>query len=317
MTRIIRRGGRWAVAAVICLLWAPLAWPYEAGEVVNGGTITGRVTLGGPTPVPRAFPMVLYPFGDFCKKISNGKGLVLLREFNVDDEGGLRDAVVAVQAVRSGKSFRSRDTELVTVNCMFHPADVPESEQFDVRHGRLVHIHPLLTVIRNHTLLSVVNRDPVDHAAQVYQPQKGNRVLSFPIPVAYKRPSRGFVDLEKDMRIVQIICELHEYMQTWAWVVDNPYFAKSGKNGSFTIDRLPPGTYKVTAWHPHLKPIEKSVTVPPDGTVSLDFQFDGAKVVRPIYETQEQFRIPPTRDPEVDLKGCEDPYCVRREHEHH
>jgi len=314
MIKLLRGWKGWSIFLMICLGWSSFAWPYEVEKVTNGGTITGKVTLRGPTPVPRAFPMVLYPFGDFCKKISNGKGLVLLREFNVDGEGGLQDAVVAVQSVPSGKAFRSRDTELVTVNCMFHPGDVPESEQFEVHQGHLVHIHPLLTVLRNHTQLSVINRDPIDHAAQVYQPQKGNRVLSFPIPVAYRRPSHGFVELEKDMRIVQIICELHEYMQTWAWVVDNPYFAKSEKDGSFTIDQLPPGTYKITAWHPHLKPIEKVVTIPPGGTVSLNFEFDANQVVRPIYETQEQFRIPPQRDPMVDLMGCEGPYCVKREH---
>ncbi|MBI3610576.1 MAG: carboxypeptidase regulatory-like domain-containing protein [Nitrospirae bacterium] len=317
MKKLVRGCERLAMAVMVCWAWGSIAWPYEAGEVANGGTITGKVTLRGPIPEPRVFPMVLYPFGDFCKKISNGEGLVLLREFNVDGAGGLQDAVVAVQGVPRGKAFRSRDTELVTMNCMFHPADVPEGEQFEVHEGRLVHVHPLLTVMRNHTLLSVANRDPVDHAAQVYQPEKGNRVLSFPIPVSFKKAASGVVDLEEGRQIAQIICEMHEYMQTWTWVVDNPYFAKTRKGGAFTIEKLPPGTYKVTAWHPHMKPIEKSVTVPPDGTVSLDFEFDARQVVRPIYETQDQFRIPPERDPTADLKGCEGPFCVRREHEHH
>ncbi|MBI3995388.1 MAG: carboxypeptidase regulatory-like domain-containing protein, partial [Nitrospirae bacterium] len=220
------------------------------------------------------------------------------------------------QGVMRGKAFRYRDTELTTVNCMFHPSEVPESEQFRVQDGRLVHVHPLVAVMRNHARLSVTNRDPIDHAAQVYQPEKGNRVLSFPVPVAYRKPSSGYVELEAGRQIVQIICEMHEYMQTWAWVVDNPYFAKTKKDGSFTIDKLPPGTYKVMAWHPHMKPVEKVVTVPADGAVPLDFEFDAAQVVRPIYETQKQFRITPERDPAVDLMGCEEPYCVRHEHEH-
>jgi hypothetical protein len=304
------------LAVLILLAWGSAALAYEAVDVKAGGTITGKVTLRGPAPEPRVFPMVLYPFGDYCKKISNGEGLVVLREFNVDGAGGLQDAVVAVQNVQRGKAFRSRDTELVTVNCMFHPADVPESEQFEVHHGQLVHVHPLLTVIRNHTLLSVVNRDPVNHAAQVYQPEKGNRVLSFPVPVALQASS-GYVDLENGMQIAQIICEMHEYMQTWAWVVDNPYFSKTAKGGEFTIENLPPGVYKVIAWHPHMKPIEKEVTISSHGVTTLDFEFDARQVVRPLYETQTRFRIPPERDPTVDLKGCAGPYCVRREHDHH
>ena len=306
-----------AVAVAVCTVWVSVAWSYEVEEVANGGTIAGTVTLRGPVPEPRVFPMVLYPFGDFCKIISDGEGHVLLREFNVDEAGGLQDAVVAVQSVRRGKAFRyPGDTELMTVNCMFHPSDVPESEQFELHDGRLTHVHPLVTVLRNHVLLSVANRDPIPHAAQVYQPEKGNRVVSFPIPVSYK-VSSGYVDLERGRRVAQIICGMHEYMQTWAWIVDNPYFDKTRKDGAFTIDRLPPGTYQVTAWHPHMKPIVKRVTIPQDGTVTLDFEFDARQVVRPIYETQEHFRIPPEKTPWVDLKGCEGPYCVRREHGQH
>jgi hypothetical protein len=289
---------------------------YEFGEVVNGGTISGKVTLLGPIPEPRAFPIVLYPFGDFCKKISDGEGLVLLEEFNVDDTGGMQDVVVAVQDVPYGKAFRSRDTDLTTVNCMFHPADVPDSEQFERRDGRLVHVHPLVAVIRNYSMLSVVNRDPIVHAVQVYQPEKGNRVLSFPIPVSPKTSS-GYVYLDKGRRIAQIICEMHEYMQTWAWVVDNPYFAKTKKGGTFTIENLPPGSYRVTAWHPHMKPIVKQVTILSNGASTLDFEFDARQVVRPIYETQARFRIPPEKEIMLDLKGCTGPYCVRRENSHH
>ena len=315
MEMFLRSCGRWAAAVMICLVWGSAARAYEAVEVANGGTIAGKVTLRGPAPEPRAIPLVIYASGDYCKKISNGRGVVLLREFNVDGAGGLQDAVVAVQDVARGKSFRYRDTELATLNCMFHPMEVPENEQFEVQDGRLVHIHPLLTVMRNLSRLSVTNRDPVDHAVQIYHPEKGNRILSFPIPVAFRGPSSGFMKLEAGRRIVQIICEMHEYMQTWAWVVDNPYFARTKKDGSFTIDKLPPGTYKVTVWHPHMKPIEKTVTVPADWAVPLDFEFDAAQVVRPIYETQKQFRITPERDPAADLMGCEEPYCVRHEHD--
>jgi len=304
------------VTAIVFTLMASAAWSYEMADVENGGTITGTVTLRGEVPEPRVFPLVLYPFGDFCKKISDGAGHIVLKEFNVDQTGGLQDAVVAVLDVKRGKAFRYRDTELLTINCMFHPADVPESEQFELHDGQLTHVHPLVTVMRNESVLSVTNKDPIMHAAQVYQPEKGNRVLSFPIPVSYK-PHSGFVALEKNKRTVQIICGMHEYMQSWAWVADNPYFVRTHRGGGFTIDNLPPGTYQVAVWHPHMRPLIKEMTVPANGTVTLNFELDASQVTRPMYETQAQFRIPPGRDPTVDIEGCEGPYCVRREHSHH
>src|SRR6266566_2120892 len=76
---------------------------YQEISVKNGGTITGKVTLKGAIPVPRVFPLVLYPFGPFCKKISDGQGNVRLMEFTVDPTRGLQDSIVAVQQVKKGK----------------------------------------------------------------------------------------------------------------------------------------------------------------------------------------------------------------------
>jgi hypothetical protein len=299
----------------LCFSWGSAVSAYEGIEVEDGGSITGNVTLNGPVPEPRVFPIVLYPFGSYCKKISNGNGHVLLKEFNVDAGGGLQDAVVAVQDVKRGKRFQYRENQLVTVNCMFHPSDVPESEQFELHGGKLVHVHPLVDVMRNHRLLYAINKDPIVHGAQVYQKETGHRVLSFPIAVSNDLFG-GYVHLNQGKRIVQIICPMHEYMQTWGWIVDNPYYAKTEKGGGYKIDRLLPGRYKVTAWHPHMKPIEKEVAVPPNGTVSVNFQFDSRQVVRPIYETQEHFRIRPESNPHEDLKGCEGSFCVMKESHH-
>jgi hypothetical protein len=286
------------------------AFAYDEIDVQHGGTITGKVTLNGPVPEPRVFPIVLYPFGSYCKKISDGQGRILLKEFNVAADGGLQDAVVSVQAVEAGKPFPEMKNDFIAVDCMFHPADVPDSEQFGVHKGMLHHIHPLVSVMRNDRPLRVINRDPIIHNGQVFQKEKGNIVLNFPLPVSDDWYG-GVLHFDKGKRIVEMVCGMHEFMQTWGWIVDNPYFAKTGDGGTFAIDRLPPGTYKVTAWHPHMKPIEKEVTVPADGTVALDFSFDAGQVVRPHYETQDQFRVGPEAMPHEDLEGCEGPFCEK------
>jgi hypothetical protein len=300
-----------ALGAFLLSTGAPAGLAYQVENVESGGSIHGRVTLKGPVPGPRAFPIVLYAFGEYCKKISDGTGHVLLREFNVDPSGGLQDAVVAVQGVEKGKPFSHFNNQFVAINCMFHPYDVPEEEQFARRDGKMTHVHPLVAIMRNHRPVYVQNKDPVLHNGQVYQPEKGNRILNFSLPISMDMHG-GDLHLEKGKKIAQMICGMHEYMQTWAWIVDNPYFAKTRTGGNFTIDRLPPGTYRVTAWHPHMKPIEKVVTIPPNGDVSLDFEFESVQVVRPIYETQEEFRIGPGYHPHEHLLGCEEPYCVQR-----
>lgn len=84
----------------------PMAFGYEEMDVKGGGTLIGRVTLKGEIPPPRVFPLVLYPFGAFCKRISDGQGNVLLEEFYVGTDGGLKDSVVAVEQVKKGKPFQ-------------------------------------------------------------------------------------------------------------------------------------------------------------------------------------------------------------------
>jgi carboxypeptidase family protein len=41
----------------------------------------------------------------------------------------------------------------------------------------------------------------------------------------------------------------HSWMLAWIYAFDHPYFAVTDEKGSFRIDQIPPGTYKVTAWH--------------------------------------------------------------------
>ncbi len=289
--------------------FAATAGAYQEVEVSNGGSIKGKVTLNGPVPEPRVFPTILYPFGSFCKKISDGAGLILLNEFIMGPENGMQDSVVAVLKVENGKPFTPIKAEFVAVDCMFHPADVPQNEQYHRNeHGDLRHAHPLVAVMQNPQELSVVNLDPILHNGQVFQKEKGNIVLNFPLPISDKSFG-GTITLDKGKRITQMICGMHEFMQTWGFRVNNPYYAKTGRDGTYEIDDLPPGTYQIVAWHPHMKQILQEVTVGPGKAATVNFEFNSRQVVRPHYETQEKFRIGPEAMGEEHWKGCEAPYC--------
>ena len=278
---------------------------YDEIDVRDGGTITGRVTLKGPIPPARVFSLVAYPFGSFCKRISDGEGNVLLEEFYVSSEGGLKDVVVAVQQVKKGKPFPHINAKWVAEDCMFHPAEATFDEKYvKDKDGRMHHEHPLVTVVEDHQPIAVQNLDPIVHNTQVYQNEKGNIILNVPLPpVGTPNAKRGggILNFGKGKRTFQLICGAHEFMQSFGYVVDNPYYAKTKKEGDFTIDRLPPGTYKITASYPHIKPIEKEITVKANGILNLDFEFDSTQVQRPIYESQKQFRIRPEAHPQDHL----------------
>ena len=285
----------------VLLLENRFLFAYDEVDVRNGGTISGRVILKGTVPPPRVFSLVMYPFGSFCKRISNGDGIVFVEEFYVGDSGGLRDVVVAVRGVKQGKPFPRINPKWVAEDCMFHPADATFDEKYVLnKNGSRHHEHPLVTVVEDHQPIVVQNLDPVIHNTQVYQSEKGNIILNVPLPVG-AQDGGGMIHFGKGKQIFQMICGAHEFMQSWGFKVDNPYYAKTKKDGDFIIDRLWPGTYTITAWYPHMEPIEKKVTVTANGTVNLDFEFDAKQVVRPIYESQKQFRIGPEALPNEHL----------------
>jgi hypothetical protein len=280
-----------SLAAFTALGLAPSAAPsYKVIQVQNGGTITGTVTLVGTIPPPPLFPVKLYPFSYYCKKIADENGNVHIEEFNVGPDGGLQDAVIEVEGVHSGKPFPEMKSEFIATDCMFHPADVSTKEMYRMdAHGHMRHIHPLVSVIRNDSPFTVINKDPIFHNGQVFEKENGHIMLNFPLPVSDK-PRGGILHFERGMKLAEMVCGMHEFMQSWALLVDNPYFAKTKMGGKFIIDQLPPGTYKVFAWHPHMEPIVKEITVPPNGTVSLNFVMDASQVKRRTFETRAGVR---------------------------
>jgi len=60
---------------------------------------------------------------------------------------------------------------------------------------------------------------------------------------------------------VPLLCNVHAEMAAFVAVMDNSYFAVTSKDGSFTIDNVPPGNYKLKTWHKKLKSVTQDVTV--------------------------------------------------------
>jgi plastocyanin len=70
---------------------------------------------------------------------------------------------------------------------------------------------------------------------------------------------------------VDVYCSIHANMHCIVLVMENPYFAVSDANGKYTITNVPPGTYKLKAWHERLPADEKEIVVPTNGMVQADF----------------------------------------------
>jgi plastocyanin len=61
--------------------------------------------------------------------------------------------------------------------------------------------------------------------------------------------------------MVPFKCDVHGWMNAWVGVLDHPFYAVTGNDGSFSIKGLPPGTYTIEAWHEKLGTQTQMVTI--------------------------------------------------------
>lgn len=71
-------------------------------------------------------------------------------------------------------------------------------------------------------------------------------------PHAPKAPDLALDASAKPGDVIDIVCDVHPWMHSYAVVQDHPYFAVSREDGTFEIAGLAPGTYTLEAWHPSL-----------------------------------------------------------------
>ncbi len=76
---------------------------------------------------------------------------------------------------------------------------------------------------------------------------------------------------------VPLLCNVHAEMSGFVVVMDNPYFVVTSRDGSFTIDNVPPGTYKLKTWHEKLRSEEQEVTVEGGKTIEVNFMLKKRK----------------------------------------
>jgi hypothetical protein len=232
---------------------AQLAWAYESITVVNGGTVKGMVSFTGELPNASAFKLHRYPDQGYCGALSDGSGYRLLHEVLVGPHGGLKDVIVTIEGVTSGKPFELEETKLEANICQFVP---------------------YVSVMRNERPLIVKNLDSVSHDLQVYERDWEHIFIMFHRPALTKGGTQDLIRFTGDRRGVIMQCGMHPYMQGHGLAVDNPYYAVTGSEGTFDIRDLPAGTYRIKAWHPTLGEQERALTVAAGENSSVDFTFN-------------------------------------------
>ena len=71
---------------------------------------------------------------------------------------------------------------------------------------------------------------------------------------------------------VALACNVHAEMSSYIVVLSNPYFAKTGNDGKFTIGNVPPGQYTLKTWHERKRTYEQKITVEAGKTTEIKIE---------------------------------------------
>jgi hypothetical protein len=105
--------------------------------------------------------------------------------------------------------------------------------------------------------LEVQNSDPILHSAHAYL-QDGKTAFHVALPHFRDRtrmqlPQAGLLRIECDVG--------HTWMRAYILISSSPFSAVTGREGTFEIRGIPPGRYRLLAWHEAFGTIEREVTL--------------------------------------------------------
>lgn len=228
-------------------LWTGLAFFARAGAAVPpaavGASVKGIVKFEGTAPKPKAINMSADPS---C--MHQHASPAVTQQVMTDSKGDLQNVIVYVADGLGDRTFDT-PTQPVTVEqkgCMYQP-------------------HVL--ALRANQPLHVVNDDPTSH--NIHPTPANNREWN------KAEPPGASVDesFAREEIAIPVKCNLHPWMHGYIAVFKHPFFAVTGKDGSFDLGSLPPGTYTIKAWHEQLGTSTQTITVAASEAKQIGFVF--------------------------------------------
>jgi len=216
---------------------------YQGGDVASAGSIQGVVRLSAAPPKPEEYRITKDE--NVCgQKLTPG-------DLITGWKNGIRNVVVSIETIAAGKKpGEFLPLTLDQKGCRYEP-------------------RVQAAIVGNS--LRIFNSDPVLHNIHGYR----EKITDFNIAMPFqgmktdrKLDKPGVIDLRCDAG--------HTWMRAWIHVFEHPYFAVTAEDGSFKMDEVPPGKYKLRLWHERLGTQEREVEVLPkaEAKVAVEFKLD-------------------------------------------
>lgn len=215
----------------------------SASSASSAGSVAGRVKFEGTRPVPTRVNMSADPS---CAKAHPGS--TLSEDLVIGEGGTISNVVVYVSEGLGDRTFTT-------------PSDPVKIEQKGCMY------EPHVLGARTNQKIEVINHDSTLH--NIHPLPANNR--------EWNKAEPGGTTFEESFAreevAIPVKCNVHPWMRSYIAVFKHPFFAVTGKDGSFNLRDLPPGDYTVEAWHEKLGKMTQKIKVAPGEAKTLDFVF--------------------------------------------
>ena len=211
----------------------------------TGASIRGVVHFEGKIPAAKPVNMAADPV---CAR--QHPSPILAQEVMIDGKGDLQNVIVFVSEGLGERAF-----------------DPPSQAAVVEQKGCLYEPHVM--ALRSNQPLEVVNDDATSH--NIHPTPANNREWNKAEPPGSKLEEA----FAREEIAIPVKCNVHPWMKGYIAVFKHPFFAVTGKDGSFDLANLPPGTYTIKAWHEKLGTATQTVTVGASEAKEISFVFKG------------------------------------------
>lgn len=213
-------------------------------DPATAGSVSGMVRLEGMPPRMRRINLAAEPS---CAKEHATPAMT--EEVVPGENGTLQNVVVYLKGDFSQYSFSPPAT----------PATIDQK-------GCQYRPHVVALMVGQQ--FKVINSDPVTH--NIHPVPIDNREWNQSQPPNAPPIDQTFAHPEV---AIPVKCNIHPWMKAYIAVLATPYFQVTGKDGSFDLTNVPPGTYTLTAWHEVYGSSEQTVTIGAKESKTLSITF--------------------------------------------
>jgi plastocyanin len=208
----------------------------------TNGSVKGTVIFEGEAPDR---PKLVRDTDPVCAKVDK------LSEDVIVTKGKLKDVLVRVKNGSAGKHTA--------------PATAVAIDQKDCMYS------PRVVGVVAGQKLGVRNSDGTFH--NVRGTVDGKALWNKPHPKG--EPELSLDSTPKAGDVIDLVCDVHPWMHAYAVVMDHPFFAVTGEDGTFELKGLPAGSYTLEAWHPTLgtKTLMIKIGTGPKAAVKARFSY--------------------------------------------